>query len=186
MHVQEMNSMHPDVQGNTVKSLRKCILECYNCDQFSIACADLCTTMDTMDTMAISAHGQHCRGSLNAYSGPRDGLPPSMEECGEHTKRNEQCRICMQSCKCHAEACQAALPRVQCGKFRQSSCFRSAARPFPSRAHHEHFLSGEAPSSRNVDHVGAIGDLPKSDRPVRSCGISLFFQPVCRCRPARC
>src|SRR5256885_11841660 len=43
MHVQEIISSHPRVQGNTKDALIRCIEACYDCAQACTACADACS-----------------------------------------------------------------------------------------------------------------------------------------------
>lgn len=42
MHVQEMISTHPHVQGDTNQSLIQCVELCYDCAQSCTACAEAC------------------------------------------------------------------------------------------------------------------------------------------------
>jgi hypothetical protein len=51
MHVREMISTHPDVQGSTADKLLRCIAECYSCAQTCTACADACLAESMVDEL---------------------------------------------------------------------------------------------------------------------------------------
>ena len=51
MHVREMISTHPDVQGSTADKLLQCIEECYSCAQTCTACADACLAESMVEQM---------------------------------------------------------------------------------------------------------------------------------------
>ena len=52
MHVQEMISTHPHVQGDTNQSLIQCVELCYDCAQACTTCADACLGEDMVRELA--------------------------------------------------------------------------------------------------------------------------------------
>jgi hypothetical protein len=133
MHVREMLSTHPDVQGSTADKLLQCIEECYSCAQTCTACADACLAESMVDQLrqcirlnldcadicaATGAMGSRRTGSnvevlRAAIQTCAKACRVCGQECERHAGEHEHCRICANSCKRCAEACEAALAEVR-------------------------------------------------------------------------
>ena len=133
MHVREMISTHPDVQGSTADKLLKFIEEAYDCAQTCTSCADACLAedmvaelrqcirlnLDCADMCAVTgAMASRRTGSnVEVLRAVIQACAKACQECGQecerHAEKHEHCRICAESCKRCADACQAALEEVR-------------------------------------------------------------------------
>jgi hypothetical protein len=132
MHVREMVSTHPHVQGNTADQLLKFIEEAYNCAQTCTSCADACLAeemvadlrqcirlnLDCADicaatgAMASRRTGSNVEVLRAAVQACAEACRRCGDECESHAQMHEHCRICAETCKRCADACQAALEEV--------------------------------------------------------------------------
>jgi hypothetical protein len=129
MHVQEMISTHPHVQGDTNQSLIRCVELCYDCAQACTACADACLGEDMVRELAQCIRlDMDCAdvclatGALGSRrTGSNETLLRSMldtcaqacgscaEECERHATQHDHCRICAEACRdCEAACLEAA------------------------------------------------------------------------------
>ncbi|MGD9967295.1 MAG: four-helix bundle copper-binding protein [Hyphomonadaceae bacterium] len=132
MHVQEMISTHPDVQGSTNPSLIRCIEECLDCAQACTVCADACVgeemvadlrqcvrvNLDCADICLATGQIASRRTGSN-----EDALVAVLEacetlcavcaeECELHAAKHDHCRICAESCRRCEAACQEAAASI--------------------------------------------------------------------------
>ncbi|GAB3615471.1 four-helix bundle copper-binding protein [Okibacterium endophyticum] len=126
----EMLDTHPTDLGEIDRDLLvACIDACFECTQACTACADACLNERNVQdlTMCIRAN-QDCadvciaagtvlsryggygadttRGILEAC---RRACESCADECGQHTKMHEHCRVCADACRRCADACAALL-----------------------------------------------------------------------------
>jgi hypothetical protein len=132
MHVREMISTHPHVQGSTADALLKCIEECYSCAQTCTSCADACLgeemvkeltqcirlNLDCADICAATgAMGSRRTGSnvevlRAAIQVCAEACRTCGDECAKHAEMHEHCRICADSCRSCEQACRDAMSQV--------------------------------------------------------------------------
>ena len=129
MHVQQMISKHPDVQGNTNSALIRCIEECYACSQTCTACADACIAEQMVDQLRqcirLNLDCADICSTTGAIASRRTGSNEDTirrmlmacaavcrdcgEECQRHAQMHEHCRVCADACERCEQACDAAL-----------------------------------------------------------------------------
>lgn len=132
MHVQQMLSSHPDVQGNTNPDLIRCIEECLDCAQSCTVCADACLgegmvlqlrqcirfNLDCADLCDASARIASRRTGANesvivaTLRACEEACALCAEECERHAHHHEHCRICAESCRRCQEACNSAAASI--------------------------------------------------------------------------
>jgi hypothetical protein len=132
MHVRDMISTHPDVQGRTADKLLTCIQECYACAQSCTACADAClaeeTVADLRQCIRLNLDCADICAATGAMASRRTGRNVEVlraviqacatacqhcgRECESHAGHHEHCRVCAEACKRCAQACEAALAEV--------------------------------------------------------------------------
>lgn len=132
MHVREMISTHPQVQGSTADALLRCIEECYGCAQTCTSCADACLGEDMVQElrqcirlnldcadlcMAVGAMASRRTGSnvevlRMAIEACAAACRACGEECAKHADMHEHCRICADACRSCEQACRDALGQV--------------------------------------------------------------------------
>ena len=133
MHVQEMISTHPHVQGDTNQSLIQCVELCYDCAQSCTACADACLGEDMVRELAQCIRldldcADVCvaTGALGSRrTGSNEMLLRSMleacamagrncaEECEQHATQHDHCRICAEACRDCEAACVEAAQTIE-------------------------------------------------------------------------
>jgi hypothetical protein len=132
MHVREMISTHPHVQGNTADNLLKCIEECYACAQactscadaclgedmvkelthcirLNLDCADICTAAGAMASRRTGSNIEVLRAAIQAYA---KACRACGDECAKHAEMHEHCRVCTEACRSCELACTEALSDV--------------------------------------------------------------------------
>ena len=129
MHVKEMISTHPHVQGSTNDALLRCIEECYACAQSCTACADACLGEDMVKDLTqcirLNLDCADVCGTAGAVASRRTGSNEEVirqvlgacatacrvcgEECGRHAEMHEHCAVCARACRSCAESCEAAM-----------------------------------------------------------------------------
>ncbi|MGN7294297.1 four-helix bundle copper-binding protein [Rhizobium sp. SAFR-030] len=132
MHVREMISTHPHVQGQTNDALLACIEACYDCAQTCTSCADACLgeenngmliqcirrNLDCADicaaTGAIASRrtGSNTEVMRAVIQACAEACRVCGEECRSHAEMHEHCRICGEACQRCEEACRAAMSQV--------------------------------------------------------------------------
>ncbi|WP_084032747.1 four-helix bundle copper-binding protein [Chelativorans sp. J32] len=132
MHVQEMISAHPDVQGGMADRLLRCIEECYNCAQTCTACADACLAESSVDMLKqcirLDLDCADVCTATGALASRRTGRNADVlramiqvceqacrtcaDECRKHADHHEHCRICAEVCLSCAQACREAIADV--------------------------------------------------------------------------
>ena len=132
MHVREMISTHPDVQGSAADALIKCIEECYACSQTCTSCADACLAEDMVaelrqcirlnldcadiclatGAMASRRTGSNVEVLQATIQACADACRVCAEECARHSEQHDHCRICADSCRSCESACRDALSQV--------------------------------------------------------------------------
>lgn len=132
MRAQEIIRTHPHVQGNTNDVLIRAIVECYDCAQTCLVCADACLGEDDVSQLTQCIRlNQDCADVCNAtgmISSRRTGsdelLIRSMlescalacricgEECRRHGDAQEHCRICAEACSSCERACNDARQTI--------------------------------------------------------------------------
>lgn len=133
MHVREMISTHPHVQGSTADRLIQFIEEAYGCAQTCTSCADACLAEDMVaelrQCIRLNLDCADICAAAGAMASRRTGsnvevLRAVIQACGEacrrcgeecqgHAEKHEHCRICAETCKRCSEACKAALNEIQ-------------------------------------------------------------------------
>lgn len=132
MHVREMISTHPHVQGNTADNLLKCIEECYACAQactscadaclgedmvkelthcirLNLDCADICTAAGAMASRRTGSNIEVLRAAIQACA---KACRACGDECAKHAEMHEHCRVCTEACRSCELACTEALSDV--------------------------------------------------------------------------
>ena len=132
MHVREMISTHPHVQGGTADNLLKCIEECYACAQtctscadaclgedmvnelthcirLNLDCADICTAAGAMASRRTGSNIEVLRAAIQACA---KACRACGDECAKHAEMHEHCRICAEACRSCELACREALSDV--------------------------------------------------------------------------
>ncbi|GAV36262.1 hypothetical protein ROTAS13_03949 [Roseomonas sp. TAS13] len=132
MHVQEMISSHPHVQGSTNDVLIRCIEECYSCAQtctscadaclgekmleqltqcirLNLDCADVCASTGSVATRRTGSNEQVIKQMLTACE---TACRLCGEECERHASHHEHCRICAEACRRCTQACQEAARSI--------------------------------------------------------------------------
>jgi hypothetical protein len=132
MHVREMISTHPHVQGSTADALLRCIEECYGCAQTCTTCADACLgednvsqlvqcirlNMDCADicaatgAMASRRTGSNIEVLRTTIQACAEACRVCGEECRKHAQMHEHCRICAEACESCEQACRDAVSQV--------------------------------------------------------------------------
>lgn len=133
MHVQEMISTHPHVQGDTNQSLIQCVELCYDCAQACTTCADACLGEDMVRELAQCIRldldcADVCiaTGALGSRrTGSNEVLLRSLletcalacrscaEECEQHASPHDHCRICAEACRDCEAACLEAAQTIE-------------------------------------------------------------------------
>lgn len=132
MHVKEMISSHPHVQGSTNDVLIRCIEECYSCAQtctscadaclgekmleqltqcirLNLDCADVCASTGSVATRRTGSNEQVIKQMLTACE---TACRLCGEECERHASHHEHCRICAEACRRCTQACQEAARSI--------------------------------------------------------------------------
>lgn len=129
MHVQQMVSTHPHVQGNTNDALIRCIEECYDCAQACTSCADACLGEEMVQSLAQCIRlNMDCADvcvAAGSVATRRTGSNVEVirlmlqacasacrlcgEECERHAKEHDHCRICAEACRRCEKSCQEAV-----------------------------------------------------------------------------
>jgi hypothetical protein len=132
MQVQQMIGTHPDVRGNTSRSLIECIEECYACAQTCVSCADACLAEQTVQQLKqcirFNLDCADVCSATGALASRRTGSNEALlrsaldlcalacktcaSECERHAKMHEHCRICAESCRRCEAACEEAKREV--------------------------------------------------------------------------
>ena len=132
MHVREMISTHPHVQGSTNDALLRCIEECYACAQSCTACADACLGEDMVKDLTqcirLNLDCADICAAAGAIASRRTGSDEQVivktleacaaacrrcgDECERHAKMHEHCGICARACRSCAESCDAAIRSI--------------------------------------------------------------------------
>lgn len=132
MHVREMISTHPHVQGSTADALLRCIEECYGCAQTCTTCADACLGEDTVSQlvqcirlnldcadicaatggMASRRTGSNIEVLRTTIQACAEACRVCGEECRKHAQMHEHCRICAEACESCEQACRDAVSQV--------------------------------------------------------------------------
>ena len=132
MHVHEMLSSHPDVQGNVAERLLRCIEECYSCAQTCTSCADACLAepsvdmlkqcirlnLDCADICSAAGHIASRRTGSNepmiqrVLAACEEACRLCADECERHADMHEHCRICAESCRRCEQACREAIQSI--------------------------------------------------------------------------
>lgn len=128
MHVQQIISSHPHVQGNTNDALIRCLEECYSCAQACTACADACLgeqmvqqltqcirlDLDCAD-VCLATGSVLCRRTGSNEEVVRHMLTACETacrlcgaECERHAGHHQHCRVCAEACRRCEKACQEA------------------------------------------------------------------------------
>jgi hypothetical protein len=133
MHVQEMVSTHPHVEGNANAALLSCIEHCYSCAQTCTSCADACLgeksvaeltqcirlNLDCADvclaTGSITTRRTGSNEKVIARQLEACALACRLcgEECRRHANQHEHCKICADACQQCFAACQEALNSLE-------------------------------------------------------------------------
>lgn len=132
MHVREMISTHPHVQGSTADALLRCIEECYGCAQTCTTCADACLGEETVSQLVqcirLNLDCADICAATGAMASRRTGSNVEIlrttiqacaeacrvcgEECRKHAQMHEHCRICAEACESCEQACKDAISQV--------------------------------------------------------------------------
>lgn len=132
MHVQEILSTHPAVEGRTNTALIRCIEACYDSAQACTVCADACLgeervedllqcvrlNLDCADVCAATGQVASRRTGTNELVILRmietcaEACRLCGDECEDHAGEHEHCRICADSCRRCEEACRAAADTI--------------------------------------------------------------------------
>jgi uncharacterized membrane protein len=132
MHVQEMISNHPDVEGSANDALIRCIEACYDCAQTCASCADAClaeaNVADLVRCIRLNLDCADVCATTGMAASRRTGSNPLVvaqlvetcaeacrlcgEECDRHAAQMRHCEICAQSCRRCEQACRAAAQTV--------------------------------------------------------------------------
>jgi hypothetical protein len=132
MNAQQMIATHPDVRGNTNRTLIACIEECYSCAQtcvscadaciaeqevehlrqcirFDLDCADICAVTGTLGTRRTGSNETLLAGALQLCA---TACRLCAEECDRHASKHEHCRICADACRRCERACNEATSTI--------------------------------------------------------------------------
>lgn len=128
MHVHEMLSTHPHVQGNTNDALIRCIEDCFDCAQACTSCADACLGEEKVKELAQCirlnldcADACVAAGTIaSRRTGSNEEVIRQMlaacetacrlcgDECERHARMHEHCRVCAEACRRCQQACTDA------------------------------------------------------------------------------
>lgn len=132
MHVREMISAHPDVEGSISEALIACIEACYACAQTCTACADACVAEEEFSPLRqcvrLNLDCADVCEATGALASRRAGSNQEVlrtmietcalacricaEECEKHAEKHEHCLVCAEECRHCEEACVAAIRSV--------------------------------------------------------------------------
>ncbi|RUM95742.1 four-helix bundle copper-binding protein [Pseudaminobacter arsenicus] len=133
MHVHEMITSHPEVQGNVAEKLLRCIEDCYSCAQTCTSCADACLAEPSVDTLKQCIRlnldcADVCAATGSMASRRTGSNVPVLravmlaceqacracgDECRRHADMHEHCRVCADECMRCAESCRDAVAEVR-------------------------------------------------------------------------
>ena len=129
MHVTEMLDTSPGRPLLTQELLIRCIEACFDCVQACSACADACLGEKTLDHLRICIRlDQDCADiciatgrMLSRQQHPDHRVVRALleaclvacaacgDECAQHAKHHEHCRVCAEACRSCARACRDAI-----------------------------------------------------------------------------
>ena len=132
MHVSEMISTHPQVKGEALEVLIRCIEECYACAQTctscadaclgeedpkalidcirkDLDCADICAATGAMASRRTGSNAEALRAVLGACA---EACRLCAEECRKHADMHQHCKVCAEACRDCEQACRAAMEQV--------------------------------------------------------------------------
>lgn len=132
LNIGAMISTHPDVRGNVNEALVRCIDACFACAQSCESCADACLAeemvqelrqcirlnLDCADLciatgkLALRRTGGNEQSIASMLRACEEICHRCGQECAQHARRHDHCRICAESCRACAEACSEAAGSV--------------------------------------------------------------------------
>jgi hypothetical protein len=136
MHVTEMLDTSPGRPVLTQESLIRCIEACFDCAQSCSACADACLGEPHLDMLRRCIRlDQDCAdiciatGRVLSRQQQPDArvvralleaclvaCAASGDECAQHAKQHEHCRVCSEACRSCARACRDAIGALGAGQ----------------------------------------------------------------------